>query len=72
MLMVLLPLLAGASLVRRAQAAIELDGHLTQGGLAFGRTDAGSRVTLDGSKMPIADDGRFILASTAIMGRTRP
>jgi murein DD-endopeptidase MepM/ murein hydrolase activator NlpD len=61
MLMVLLPLLAGASLVRRAQAAIELDGHLTQGGLAFGRTDAGSRVTLDGNKMPIADDGRFIL-----------
>jgi murein DD-endopeptidase MepM/ murein hydrolase activator NlpD len=61
MLMVLLPLLAGANLVRRAQAAIELDGHLTQGGLAFGRTDAGSRVTLDGNKMPIADDGRFIL-----------
>jgi murein DD-endopeptidase MepM/ murein hydrolase activator NlpD len=61
MLMVLLPLLAGAGLVRRAQAAIELDGHLTQGGLAFGRTDAGSRVTLDGNKMPIAGDGRFIL-----------
>ena len=62
MLMVLLPLLAGASLVRRAQAAIEPDGHLTQGGLAFGRTDAGSRVTLDKRRMPIAGDGRFLLA----------
>jgi murein DD-endopeptidase MepM/ murein hydrolase activator NlpD len=61
MLMVLLPLLAGAGFVRRAQAAIELDGHLTQGGLAFGRTDAGSRVTLDGKSMPIAGDGRFIV-----------
>jgi murein DD-endopeptidase MepM/ murein hydrolase activator NlpD len=57
-----LPLLAGAGLIRRAAAAIELDGHLTQGGLAFGRADAGSRVTLDGNKMPVAGDGRFILA----------
>jgi murein DD-endopeptidase MepM/ murein hydrolase activator NlpD len=62
MLMLLLPLLAGAGLVRRAQAAIELDGHLIQGGLAFGRTDAGSRVTLDRQPAPIARDGRFMLA----------
>jgi murein DD-endopeptidase MepM/ murein hydrolase activator NlpD len=61
MLMAALPLLAGAGLIRRAAAAIELDGHLTQGGLAFGRTDAGSRVTLDGKSMPIAGDGRFML-----------
>jgi murein DD-endopeptidase MepM/ murein hydrolase activator NlpD len=61
-LMVLLPLLAGGGFVRRAQAAIELDGHLTQGGLAFGDTDAGSRVTLDKRRMPIAGDGRFLLA----------
>lgn len=61
LLMLALPLLAGAGLIRRAAAATELDGHLTQGGLAFGRTDAGSRVTLDGKSMPIAGDGRFIL-----------
>jgi murein DD-endopeptidase MepM/ murein hydrolase activator NlpD len=61
MLMALLPFLAGAGFVRRAQAAIALDGHLTQGGLAFGRTDAGSRVSLDGRSMPIAGDGRFML-----------
>ena len=61
MLVAVLPLLAGAGLIRRAAAAIALDGHLTQGGLAFGRTDAGSRVTLDGKSMPIAGDGRFML-----------
>ena len=61
LLMVALPFLAGTGLIRRAAAAIELDGHLTQGGLAFGRTDAGSRVTLDGKSMPIAGDGRFML-----------
>jgi len=60
-LMVLLPLLAGVGFARRAQAAIALDGHLTQGGLAFGRTAPGSRVTLDKQHMPIAGDGRFIL-----------
>ena len=60
-LMALLPLLAGAGLVRRAKAAIELDGHLTQGGLAFGRTEPGSRVALDKQHMPIAGDGRFLL-----------
>jgi murein DD-endopeptidase MepM/ murein hydrolase activator NlpD len=61
LLMLALPLLAGAGLIRRAAAATELDGHLTQGGLAFGRTDAGSRVTLDKQHMPIAGDGRFLL-----------
>jgi murein DD-endopeptidase MepM/ murein hydrolase activator NlpD len=61
-LMILLPLLAGAGLARRARAAIDLDGHLTQGGLAFGRTEPGSRVTLDKQPVPLARDGRFILA----------
>ena len=59
--LVLLPLLAGVAFARRAQAAIALDGHLTQGGLAFGRTEPGSRVTLDKQHMPIAADGRFLL-----------
>ncbi len=62
MLVAVLPLLAGAGLIRRASAAIELDGHLIQGGLAFGRTEAGSRVKLDSESMPIARDGRFMLA----------
>jgi murein DD-endopeptidase MepM/ murein hydrolase activator NlpD len=62
MLVAVLPLLAGAGLVRRAHAAIELDGHLIQGGLAFGRTDAGSRVKLDSQAIPLARDDRFMLA----------
>jgi len=62
MLMAVLPLLAGTGLSRRAHAAIELDGHLIQGGLAFGRTDAGSRVKLDSEPVPVARDGRFMLA----------
>jgi murein DD-endopeptidase MepM/ murein hydrolase activator NlpD len=62
MLVALLPLLATAGLVRRARAAIELDGHLTQGGLAFGRAEPGSRVTLDKQPVPVARDGRFMLA----------
>jgi murein DD-endopeptidase MepM/ murein hydrolase activator NlpD len=62
MLVAVLPLLAAAGLVRRARAAIDLDGHLTQGGLAFGRTDAGSRVKLDSESMPVAGDGRFMVA----------
>ncbi len=62
MLMAVLPLLAGAGLIRRVHAAIALDGHLIQGGLAFGRTDAGSRVKLDSQAIPLARDGRFMLA----------
>jgi len=62
MLMAVLPLLAGAGLIRRAHAAIALDGHLIQGGLAFGRTEVGSRVNLDSEPVPVARDGRFMLA----------
>ncbi len=62
MLVAVLPLLAGAGLIRRARAAIALDGHLIQGGLAFGHTEAGSRVKLDGQSIPLARDGRFMLA----------
>ena len=61
-LMAVLPLLAGAALARRAAAAIELDGHFTQGGLLLGRAEAGARVTLDGQAVPVAADGRFLLA----------
>jgi len=68
MLVAVLPLLAGAGLIRRAHAAIALAGHLIQGGLVFGRTDAGSRVKLDSQPIPLARDGRFMLA----FGRDQP
>jgi murein DD-endopeptidase MepM/ murein hydrolase activator NlpD len=66
-LMVFLPLLAGFGVARRA-AAIDIDGHFTQGGLAFGRTDAGSRVSLDADSIRVANDGRFLLG----FGRDHP
>jgi murein DD-endopeptidase MepM/ murein hydrolase activator NlpD len=66
-LMALMPLLAGLGVARRA-AATDIDGHLTQGGLVFGRTDAGSRVSLDADSIRVADDGRFLLG----FGRDHP
>jgi murein DD-endopeptidase MepM/ murein hydrolase activator NlpD len=59
-LMLLTPLLAGLATARRAAAA-DIDGHLTQGGLAFGHTDAGSKVALDTQPIRVARDGRFLL-----------
>lgn len=59
-LMVLLPLLAGLGVARRAGAA-DIDGHFTQGGLVFGNTDVGSRVSLDAESIRVAGDGRFLL-----------
>jgi murein DD-endopeptidase MepM/ murein hydrolase activator NlpD len=61
-LIAILPLLAGAGVGRRAAAATDLDGHFTQGGLVVGRTDPGNRVMLDGETVPLARDGRFLLA----------
>jgi murein DD-endopeptidase MepM/ murein hydrolase activator NlpD len=58
--MLLMPLLAGLATARRA-AAVDIDGHFTQGGLAFGRTDAGSKVALDKEPIRVARDGRFLL-----------
>jgi murein DD-endopeptidase MepM/ murein hydrolase activator NlpD len=58
--MLLMPLLAGVAAARRAAAA-DIDGHFTQGGLAFGRTDAGSKVALDKEPIRVARDGRFLL-----------
>jgi len=49
-------LLAG---VAQAQD-ITLDGQFTQGGLVIGRAPKGSRVTLDGKALRVADDGRFV------------
>ena len=35
--------------------------RLAQGGLAFGRTEPGARVSLDGERVPVDRDGRFLL-----------
>ncbi len=66
-LMVLMPLLAGLGVARRA-AAIEVDGRFTQGGLVFGRAAAGSRVSLDAESIRVAADGRFLVG----FGRDHP
>ena len=66
-LMLFIPLLAGLGLARRATATA-VDGHLTQGGLVFGRTDAGARVSLDAESIRVAKDGRFLLG----FGRDHP
>lgn len=49
------------ALVVPAMAASELRGNLTQGGMVLGTVPAGSRVWLDGSTVPIASDGTFVL-----------
>ncbi len=40
---------------------LTLDGHFRQGGLIFGTTEPGAEVTLDGRKVQVSPDGRFIL-----------
>ncbi|MFZ5789721.1 MAG: M23 family metallopeptidase [Pseudomonadota bacterium] len=48
---------------RRSRAAgrLELDGAFTQGGLLFGRADPGSAAWLDGDRLMVGADGRFLL-----------
>jgi murein DD-endopeptidase MepM/ murein hydrolase activator NlpD len=53
-------LLAGASPPAAAEL-LKLEGHFTQGGLLFGRTAAGTAVLLDGERIPVAPDGRFLV-----------
>lgn len=43
------------------QAEFELQGQAVQGGLMFGQADAGSSVSLDGTAIPVAPDGRFVI-----------
>lgn len=37
-----------------------LDGNFIQGGLIVGRTDPGTRISLDGRLISVGDDGRFV------------
>jgi murein DD-endopeptidase MepM/ murein hydrolase activator NlpD len=55
-----------------------LDGSYTQGGILFGQTEIGAKVTLDGEDVMVDDDGRFIVgfgrdsALTALLVVTLP
>lgn len=56
-----LTLLAALLWVRGAAATCPpLEGHLVQGGLIWGQTAPGSRVTLDGSALDVLEDGTFL------------
>ena len=48
--------LAGAA---RAELA-KLEGHFVQGGVVFGTTQPGARVTLEGREVRVSDEGRFV------------
>ncbi|MEM9705924.1 MAG: M23 family metallopeptidase [Pseudomonadota bacterium] len=59
-------------------ADLELDGSFTQGGLIFGKTAPGSTVRLDGERVMLGPDGRFVVgfgrdsALTALLTVTSP
>jgi len=40
--------------------AVEVDGRLEQGGLAFGSVDPGTKLTLDGKEVSVSETGRFV------------
>lgn len=44
-----------------APSRYSLTGSLAQGGLAFGQTEAGATVRLDGDDVMVGDDGRFVI-----------
>jgi len=52
--------------VSRAEPRLVLDGDFIQGGLVQGQTAPGAEVKLDGKKVPVAGDGRFLIG----FGRT--
>jgi len=59
-----------------ALAEVSLQGNFTQGGLVFGATEPGSRVELDGVRLGLSEDGRFLIgfgrdaSQTAILSIT--
>jgi len=57
----LLLLLIAAGADPAAGDILKLEGHATQGGLIFGRTEPGTAVLLDGERVPVTPDGRFLL-----------
>jgi murein DD-endopeptidase MepM/ murein hydrolase activator NlpD len=57
---VLLGLLAVLLLPLQAAHAVELTGHLAQGGLVTGRTQPGAKVTLGDRAVMVGEDGLFV------------
>ncbi len=61
-----------------APESFTLDGTFAQGGIAFGQTDIGATVTLDGEEVMVDGDGRFLVgfgrdsALTALLVVTLP
>jgi murein DD-endopeptidase MepM/ murein hydrolase activator NlpD len=50
-----------AALASPASAQVTFEGHFEQGGLVYGHTAAGARVTLDGQPVRLTPDGEFLL-----------
>lgn len=66
------------ALAAPAHAQVMFDGHFEQGGLVFGHTTPGARVSLDGQALRLTPDGEFLLgfgrdaAPTASLDITYP
>jgi len=50
-----------AALVSAVAGGFELDGPLVQGGVVVGRAAPGSEVRLDGRRVPVDSEGRFVI-----------
>ena len=57
----LIMLLLSGLWLTAAQAEVELDGEIVQGGLVFGSAPPGSQVRLDGESLMVSAEGHFVL-----------
>ena len=53
--------LLGVGMGIAAAQALELKGEIAQGGLVMGQAAPGSKITLDGRNVPLAEDGKFAI-----------
>ena len=73
-----LPVLLLLAAASPAHAQVSFEGHFEQGGLVYGHTTPGARVTLDGQPVRLTPDGEFLLgfgrdaAPTATVDVTAP
>ena len=58
--LLLCPLLGVGAPRTAAEPLVQLEGDLTQGGRVIGRTAPGSEVMLDGRRLEVDDEGRFL------------
>jgi murein DD-endopeptidase MepM/ murein hydrolase activator NlpD len=61
-------LLAAAAVFPAASQTLRLEGPMIQGGLLIGRTDPGSKVTVDGTWVKVSSSGMFVIG----LGRDAP